>query len=118
VCPVEVLATSPDAVTTTTLGRPDDNEPVGCGLSLGASDTTVEFTAPADGDYTFDTFGSSFDTILYALDACGGTELACNDDAGFLRQSELTLTLTADETVILVVDGFVSASGDVVLNVQ
>ena len=82
-----------------------------------APDVVVEFTAGSDDDYTFDTFGSSFDTVLYALDACGGAELACNDDGGGGGgESELTLALVSGETVYLVVDGFGSGSGPFTLN--
>jgi hypothetical protein len=79
---------------------------------------TYEFTAPADGTYTFDTVGSLYDTVLYVLDGCEGAELDCDDDSAVGTQSEVVLTLTAGQTVIVVVDGFSSNSGDYVLNVQ
>jgi len=86
----------------------------------GGAEVSYRFTAPSAGDFTFDTHGSSYDTQLYVLDGtCGGTELACNDDApsGGL-QSEVTVTLTAGQTVIVVVDGYSSYSrGNHVLNV-
>ena len=61
------------------------------------------------GTYIFDTYGSDWDTILYARDpSCPGLEFGCNDDSeerGSL-QSALTLDLAAGETVWLVVDGY------------
>ncbi|MEO0606066.1 MAG: hypothetical protein AAF211_31850, partial [Myxococcota bacterium] len=86
----------------------DKNTP-SCALSF-ASDVTWEFTAPEDGDYTFDTLGAFFDTVLYVLDDCGGTELACNDDTSG-SGSEVTVPLTAGQTVVVVVDGFAGSTG-------
>ena len=113
---VITVTTSPFTDSGSTLGRPDANTPT-CSNS-NASDETFEFTAPAAGTYVFDTVGSAYDTVLYALDACGGAELDCNDDAGFDLTSQITLDLLAGETVIIVVDGFAVDSGDYVLNVQ
>ncbi len=117
VCPNTDITTSPDDIAFSTLGLPDDNAP-SCRKNSNASDYTVEFTAPATDLYTFDTYGSSFDTVLYALDGCGGTELACNDDSNSTPQSEISLNLTAGDSVIIVVDGYNGASGAAVLNVQ
>jgi len=93
----------------------DKNTP-SCALSF-APDATFEFTAPADGDYSFDTFGSEIDTVLTVLDGCGGAELACNDDALGL-QSQVTVDLTAGQTVLVVVDGFADSAGQVDVRVQ
>ncbi len=63
------------------------------------------------------TFGSGFDTSLSAFDACGGNELACNDDSGGL-QSQLNFTcIQPGETIIIRVSGFNGATGTGVLNV-
>lgn len=43
-------------------------------------DVWHEFTATADATLDFVTCGSSFDTTLSILDACGGSELACGED--------------------------------------
>lgn len=79
-----------------------------------------EWTAPFAGDWVFDTEGSSFDTVLYVRDGCGGPELGCNDDvrSGTVH-SRLTLTLAACQTVIVYVDGFgADEGGDVRLTVS
>ncbi|MBW2464191.1 MAG: hypothetical protein JRH11_21260 [Deltaproteobacteria bacterium] len=83
-----------------------------------APDVAIAWTAPASGTYRFDTFGSAFDTQLLALVSCdGGAPLGCNDDAGDRRTSEIELTVTAGDTIVLVVDGFDELSaGDFVLN--
>lgn len=62
--------------------------------------------------------------MLYVLDACiqSATSLACNDDIDFALgniQSEVTVTLSAGQTVYVVVDGYDSAEfGTYILNVQ
>ncbi|MEZ4240652.1 MAG: hypothetical protein R3F59_31775 [Myxococcota bacterium] len=67
---------------------------------------TWSFTAPADGDYRFDTTGSSFDPVLLVLDGCDGRELGCNDDADPDLHSVVDVALAAGQTVVVVVDGY------------
>jgi hypothetical protein len=108
VCPEFTLpAISPTLVDDTT--GLANNSAGSCG-GRSAPDATVEFTAPIAGDYVFTTNGSTFDTILYALDGCGGAELDCDDDDGIGVQSQIVLNLAAGQTIALVVDGFSSAS--------
>ncbi len=118
-CPDDVLSNVlPATDGGTTAGALDENSPTCVGYST-AGDQSWEFTAPAAGTYTFDTVGSTYDTVLYALDGCAGAELACNDDIapGNLR-SEITLNLAAGQTVILIVDGYGVGSGAYTLNAQ
>ncbi|MCK6551504.1 hypothetical protein L6R52_37050, partial [Myxococcota bacterium] len=84
----------------------------------GGAEDVLLWTAPRAGEYTLDTFGSSFDTVLYVRDgACDGAELACNDDASGL-QSSVTLTLAAGQVLVVYVDAYGSgAAGSWVLNV-
>ncbi len=78
-CP-DVVTTGLGLATATLLPDSDVNEP-SCGLfGSDGYDTTFEFTPTTDGLFLFDTAGSSFDTVVSVRDACGGTELACNDD--------------------------------------
>jgi len=91
----------------------------GCGGAAG--ERLLAWTAPADGQYSFDTAGTGFDTVLYVLDGCGGDEIACNDDdpAGGVVSSKIeNLDLLAGETVVIVVDGNPGENGDFVLNIQ
>lgn len=70
------------------------------------------FTAPADGQYEANTFGSDYDTTLGAYAGTRGslTELACNDDAsGYL--SQVVIQLAAGETVYFMVGAFSSGPG-------
>ncbi|MEN0066747.1 MAG: putative metal-binding motif-containing protein [Myxococcota bacterium] len=114
VCVDETLTNFlPAMVNGTTVGQGDDWFPQ-CGAS-NATDYSFQFTAPLDGLYTFDTVGSGYDTVIAAFDGCGGIQLDCNDDT-FGLQSQITLSLTAGEIAVIVVDGFSSNSGDFVLN--
>lgn len=90
----------------------------GCGGD-GAPERVYQFVAPGPGSYRFDTFGSSFDTVLYVLDECAGPPLACNDDAGFDLQSELVLQLAGGQHLLIVVDGVgPDDAGPFLLNVK
>ncbi|MGE3164398.1 MAG: hypothetical protein AB7O52_05810 [Planctomycetota bacterium] len=107
-----------------------------CGASGTNRDVWYSFTAPAADTYRVTTCGThdapglnlGMDTVLSALDACGGLQLACNDDngaactgldAGIFRDSSISLTLALGETVIIRVSHFgtVIANGDFVLNI-
>jgi hypothetical protein len=94
----------------TTTGYLDDDAG-SCGGSTG-EDVSLEWTAPADGYYTFDTTGSAIDTVLFGrYSTCAGLEVACNDDISAIdRDSSFTGYLYAGEVLILTVDSY-SASG-------
>ena len=86
----------------------------------GSPDRAFEYTAPAAGNFAFDTDGSAFDTGLAIFDGCAGAELACNDDSGSVSalRSRVIVTLEAGQTVVVVVDGYsVSNYGDFQVNV-
>lgn len=97
-CP-DVSATGMGEIATFDTTLRGDDTTAGCFVTDHA-DVSVEWTAPAAGDYEFTADTAAADVFLYALDSCGGTEVACE------TETSLTLTLTADETVILVVDGY------------
>lgn len=121
-CPNETAPnTVPQTLNDTTNGGIDKLKP-SCGDSgpLDESpDYAYAFTAPTDGVYTFDTFGTAFDTVLYVVEggACNGAEIACNDDYQFGVTSALAVTLTAGQTVSVVVDGDFLAQGAFTLNI-
>jgi hypothetical protein len=64
-----------------------------------------EWTAPIDGTFTIDTLESDFDTVLYVLDQCSGSELSCNDDNGSYY-SATTVTLTEGDNILIGVGSF------------
>jgi hypothetical protein len=115
-CPDEHIggATGP-AVASGNTGADDDDIDASCGGS-GGNDRVILFTAPADGSYTFDTYGSSYDSKLSLHLDCA-SEVACNDDAGGGLQSQVQLDMTAGQHVMVVVDGYDGNTGDWVLNV-
>ena len=92
---------------------------VDCGSGAGAA-VTYSWTAPADGAYTFDTYGSSYDTILSLVDGQGCGELACDDDgpSETNNESEFTATVQGGVTYHLVISGYSAESGSYVLNIN
>ncbi|AUX30570.1 MULTISPECIES: MXAN_6577-like cysteine-rich protein [Sorangium] len=117
-CPIIDLGSTPQTVTGTTADFSDVLAPE-CGY-FGGPEATYLFTAPADALYTFDTEGSTFDTILDVRDgSCSGRSLKCNDNAdptGALTHSRLSVLLTAGQSVVVSVDSY-EASGEYTLNV-
>ncbi len=80
-------------------------------------DRAFRWTAPSSGTFVFETAGSGFNTVLSVLRGCDGEELVCNDDWADPR-SQVELTLSGGEMVIIVVDGYDEGSaGDFVVNV-
>ena len=71
------------------------------------------YTAPCNTSVTVNTNGSNFDTGLGLFDACGGTELQCDDDGGTGLQSEITFTATMGTTYYIRIAGYNGATGDV-----
>jgi hypothetical protein len=106
----------------TLIGATNDGT-ASCGFSPTNPDLWYSFTAPigCGGILSVNTCGSNdiggidagIDTVLSVLNACGGTELACNDDwpggspsnacqgvdMGSTRDSAVQLTLTSGQTV-------------------
>ena len=111
-------STFPVSVSGTTAGRMNSMNGASCGGGGNAPDVTYQWTARAAGTYTIDTIGSSYDTVLYVRNAtCGGTQLACDDDSGGNLTSRVSVTLSAGQTIVVVVDGFGSASGNYNLHI-
>ena len=80
-----------------------------------------KWTAPADGDFTINTAGSGFDTVLavYTGTNTGSlTEIASNDDRSALDWgSQVTFPAVAGTTYQIAVDSFRDdAAGEVTLN--
>ncbi|MFN7020145.1 MAG: hypothetical protein ACK4WH_02300 [Phycisphaerales bacterium] len=85
-------------------------------------DVWFSFTAgPSGGTYEINTNNSSYDTVMSIFDACpagGGLEIACDDDTGLPGlQSAITITLAANQTILISVDGWNEASGNYILNI-
>ncbi|MEQ1567504.1 MAG: hypothetical protein ABMA64_17820, partial [Myxococcota bacterium] len=115
-CPDVTLAERSFSWSGSTLGAPNEDSPW-CAPSW-AGEVEIAFTASETRTYTFDTFGSSFDTVLTLSLGCGAASYLCGDDAASTVQSELTYDMVAGETVLVNVDGYFGQEGDVVLNVR
>ena len=115
-CPDEVLDPGPlPLLVMGSTAMADEASAGSCG-GLGSPDYSYVFTAPADGVYRFDTEGSSFDTVVYLLDECLGSQLACNDDAGG-PAAAASAYLEAGQAVVVVIDG-AGASGSFQLQIE
>ena len=95
-------AAVPQTVMGTTAGSSVVDAPC---ASTGAPELPHLFTAPSDGVYAFDTFGSSFDTALHVYDSVSCALAACNDDF-FSTQSLAVAELSVGQQALVVVDGF------------
>jgi hypothetical protein len=115
-CPANVIPPGlPQTLTGDTTLDPTFYSSPFCGGN--GPETSWELTAPATGTFVFDTFGSGFDTLLYARNgSCAGFEIQCNDNAGMGFESQLLLDLTQGQTVEIFVDSWFSG-GPYVLNV-
>lgn len=97
-----------------TVGASDSLSPE---CDADGADVIYRWTAPSDGQYTFSTAGSSYDTLLGLRSPdCYGWEFACNDDAAD-QQAEIVTDLAGGEVVIVIVDGYDGAEGDYVLTI-
>ncbi|MEZ6005125.1 MAG: hypothetical protein R3F33_13155 [Planctomycetota bacterium] len=96
----------------------------GGGLCAGGASTInqdgfYQWTVPANGDYDFDTFGSSFDTKLsvHAGIGCAATCVGYNDDTGGLQSFVQLAGLTAGDQYLIQVGGYGTSAGAGVLNI-
>jgi hypothetical protein len=92
----------PSTFSGSTEGLTNAIEP-GC-ASGGSPEAVYDFFAPFDGTYVFDTYGSSYDTVLSIVDAGSCGEWACNDDWLGL-DSRVEVALFAGQEVLVSVDG-------------
>ena len=82
-----------------------------------ANDIWYAYTATCTGEVEINTCGSLFDTVLALFDACGGSELACNDDSCDL-QSQITASVTLGTTYLIRISGFNGETGEGVLTIS
>lgn len=111
------VALGSPVATSSTNGRSNDYQP-SCIANSSAPDASYTWTAPSTGSYVFSTTGSSFDTILEVRAYNTGSSLGCNDDSNGTLQSTVGVSLSAGETVIVVVDGYSTSNGAYQLNIN
>ena len=96
----------------------EPSEPDHAGFSNPLASVWFIWTAPSNGILNLDTFGSDFDTTLAAYSGTSINslfELASDNDSQGL-QSAVSISVTANETYRIAVDGFLSNEGQVILN--
>jgi kumamolisin len=115
----QILSGGSGTVTGSNVGATKEpGEPFHGGNAGGAS-IWYSWTAPASGPATFDTFQSSFDTLLavYTGNSVEGLNfVASNDDANGTLQSRVTFTATAGVTYQIAIDGYNGATGNTLLH--
>lgn len=85
----------------------------------GGKSMWIDWQAPADGVATFDTRGSAFDTLLAVYtgpNISSLVEIASDEDRGGFLTSQLQFNAVAGTVYHIVVDGFLGASGQLVLS--
>jgi hypothetical protein len=81
-------------------------------------DVWYKYLAACPGTVVMDTEGSTqSDTVLSVLDACGGTEIACDDDGGTGLLSRLTFEATVGVEYIVRVASYSTGCGGFNLNI-
>lgn len=83
---------------------------ISCGAAASSPQNEHAFVAPSAGSYTFDSTTSDYDGVIAVFDA-NGLELACNDDHGSTRQSEVVVPLAEGQAVTVVQGGYAGGSG-------
>jgi hypothetical protein len=87
---------------------------------LGDKSVWFNWTSPVNGQATFDTLGSGFDTTLAVYTGATLTQLAgqaqSNNIGGGTRTSRVQFSVVAGTTYRVVVDGWNGENGNVVLN--
>lgn len=104
----------------TSASEPDDAE-ASCRPNSN-HDVWFKFDATCSLELLVTTVGSSFtpsnDTVLSIYDACGGTELACDDDSAIGLLSAATFNAVAGNTYYIRVAGFSNNTGSITVNIR
>ncbi len=122
--PLSIPAGDYTGCTANATPTPSSGNITSCGTSNDSNDVYFEFAPTCDGNAIFDTFGSSYDTVLSVHSSCPNalgtaTTITCNDDASFAaphnRDSLVTFNFTGGQTYLIRVSGYNGASGQFVL---
>jgi hypothetical protein len=86
--------------------------------TVGSSSNDVWYVYSGDaGDITASLCASDYDTLIRVFDACGGTEIATNDDSCGNR-SELTFTADGTSSYYIAVEGWTTTEGAFTLSIS
>jgi hypothetical protein len=117
-CPSDFLACDgPLSHTWSNAGLGSTSDMNGYSCVSGAGHTGPEyhyaFTAPADGDFTVETTGTSADLDVYILEGSDCDETACVEDGSSGNGNEdVSFQASAGDTFVIVVDGWNGAISD------
>ncbi|MFQ5413154.1 MAG: hypothetical protein ACE5E6_01720 [Phycisphaerae bacterium] len=118
-CATAIPVTEGQTTGTNVTAGPDDAE-ASCQPDSN-HDVWFAYTATCSGTVFVSTLGSVFvpsnDTVLSVFDACGGAEIACDDDSGVGLLSALSFVAVGDATYWIRVAGFADNVGDIVLTI-
>ncbi|MEM9801574.1 MAG: hypothetical protein AAGA20_14705 [Planctomycetota bacterium] len=105
-----------DSTGATSSGFDGGGSPCGTGIN---QDVFFVFDVPSSGDWQFDTFGTSYDTILavHAGSDCSATCLGSNDDAVGLQSQVDVMGLNTGDLVLIQFGAFSGGVGPAMLNI-
>ncbi len=104
-CGTPLPAGVPSQAMGTTNGS--NNDYIGTCAFNPAPEREFWWTAPATGNYTISTAGSTYDSLIYVRNGgCDGVELGCNDDWEGSLSAQLDVGLIAGQTISIFVDGY------------
>lgn len=115
--PTDTCSTAPIVMTGTYTGSNVSATTTGSSTCGGGKDAWWCFQAPQSGSADISTCLSDFDTVLSVHSACGGTQLACNDDASNcgVGGSRVQLNVVQGAKYYIRVAGKNDATGNIVL---
>ncbi|OGQ84665.1 MAG: hypothetical protein A2289_04895 [Deltaproteobacteria bacterium RIFOXYA12_FULL_58_15] len=86
-----------------------------CGTP-GGLDVVLEWIANKAGVWEIDTFGSDYDTVLWARrGTCGGEEIACNNDSGGLQSK---ISICAEEAEVFMIGADTNGAQPAASNIE
>lgn len=81
------------------------------------NDVAYAWVAPLRGEYEFVAQGGINDTGIMLYDACGGAELACNDDGALPFSGLVRREVEQGESLVIVVDSSAAEMGSYILQI-
>jgi kumamolisin len=115
----QVISGSTGSVNGSNVGATEESgEPYHAG-NVGGSSIWYSWTAPGSGPATFDTFQSTFDTLLAVYTGSSMSSLnlvASDDDSGSVLQSRVSFNAVGGVTYQIAIDGYGGDTGNTVLH--
>lgn len=116
-CANAIVITNPSATSGSNAGT-SGTDISSCAFG-DTTDVWFSFTPSVTGVYVFDTLGTAgMDTTLAVFDACGGAEVACDDDSAGFPLSRIETVLNSGTAYKVRVAGYNGAQGLFILNLS